>query len=80
MTVQELVEWCKLNGVDLNTHIAVRAKDDFFITHDSVSHDQAYFGNCHEGSKWEKKNIPLIDGELDYDNAPKLIVLDSGRG
>jgi hypothetical protein len=80
MTLKELVDWCNLNNVSLDTHIAVRAKDDYFITLDSVSHDQAYFGNCREGTEWEKDNIPLVDGEPDYDNAPKLIVLDSGRG
>jgi len=81
MTVQELVDWCNANGVSLDTHIAVRAKDDYFITDEKVYMDRAYFGNCSDGSKWECENVPEDEnGDLDYDNAPELLILDSERG
>lgn len=81
MTVQDLVDWCIENNVSLNTHIAVRVKDDYFITEEKVYLDTAYFGNCSDGSKWERENVPEDEnGDLDYDNAPELLILDSGRG
>lgn len=81
MTVQDLVDWCIENNVSLNTPIAVRSKDDFFITEEKVYLDTAYFGNCSDGSKWERENVPEDEnGDLDYDNAPELLILDSGRG
>ena len=75
MTVQELYDWCVQNGVSLDTHIATRCKDDYFITDEKVFLDRAYFGNCSDGSAWEREN-----GDPDYENAPKLLILDSGRG
>jgi hypothetical protein len=81
VTVQELVDWCKQNEISLDTHIAVRAKDDYFIVEEGVSFDQAYFGNCPEGTLWEDENVPVDeDGEPDYDNMPSLIILDSFAG
>ena len=78
MTVQDLVDWCNANGVSLDTHIAVRSKDDFFITEEKVYLDCPYFGNCSDGAVWERENIPENeDGDLDYGNAPKLLILDS---
>ncbi len=79
MTVQELIDWCAANNVPLDTHIAVRAKDDFLLTEDGVAHDQAYFGNCRAGMKWERENGPRVDGDIDYENMPKVLILDSGR-
>lgn len=78
MTVQELYDWCIANSVSLDMHVAVRAKDDYFITAEKIYTDTAYFGNCADGSKWERKNIPVDeDGDPDYDNAPELLILDS---
>ena len=81
MTVQELYDWCVQNGVSLDTHIAVRCKDDYFITDEKVYTDAAYFGNCGDGSDWERDNLPVDEnGDPDYENAPELLILDSGRG
>jgi hypothetical protein len=80
MTVEELVKWCNDNGVDPSTaHIALRVKDDFFLTPEGVSFEAAYFGNCHEGTKWEDANLPIVDGEPDYDNPPKVLILDTRK-
>lgn len=80
MTVQELVQWCNDNGVSLDTHIAARAKDDYFITSESLSMDQAYFGNSNEGMDWERKVAPRIDGEIDWENIPKVLILETYSG
>lgn len=81
MTINELIKYCESNNISLDTHIAVRAKDDYLLTEEKVYIDSAYFGNCSDGGKWEKENIPKDeDGELDYDNAPELLIMDSCRG
>jgi len=82
MTVQELVNFCVANGIDLNsTHIALRAKDDYLLTADKVSLDKTYFGNCRDGDALMEKIAPRdADDEIDYDNAPQFLVLDTGRG
>lgn len=77
MTVQELVDWCQENGVSLDTVIAVREKDDHFVS--DVYLDQAYFGNCRIGTEWERENIPRDEhGDLDYDQAPQMLIIDTG--
>ena len=81
MTAQELVDFCVVNGIDLNTHIALRAKDDYLLTADKVSLDKTYFGNCRDGDALIEKIAPRdADGEIDYDNSPQFLVLDTGRG
>lgn len=81
MTLQELIEWCDANGVSRDTHIALRAKDDYILTLDGVSTSVAYFGNCSEGMAWENENAPRDeDGEIDYDNMPEVLILDSFSG
>lgn len=81
MTVNELVEWCAANKISLDTHIAIRAKDDYFLVDDNVYLDQAYFGNCIEGTEWEEDVGPRDEnGDIDYDNMPKVLILDSGNG
>jgi hypothetical protein len=77
MTIQDLIDWANANGVGLDdTHIALRSKDDHFLTIEGISLDQAYFGNCHAGMEWEEENTPMVDGELDYENTPKVLILD----
>lgn len=81
MSVQELVDWCVANDVSLDTHIALRAKDDYFLTEDKVYEGSGYFGNSAEGWKWQKANSPIDeDGEPDYDKTPSVLILDTGRG
>jgi hypothetical protein len=81
MTVQELVNFCAANGIDLSTHIALRAKDDYLLTAGKVSLDKTYFGNCRDGDALLEKIAPRDDdGEVDYDNAPQFLVLDTQRG
>ena len=77
MTVQELVDWCAENKVSLSNNIAVRCKDDYFLTPCGVSVDVAYFGNCRAGTKWENKVLPLdADGYPDHEKAPPCIILN----
>jgi len=81
MTIQNLIDLCNEKGISLDTHIALRAKDDYLLTRDRAHLDTAYFGNCSAGTDWEKNNIPLDeDGDPDYENAPKLLILDTDRG
>lgn len=81
MTIQELIDWCKTNEVDLNTHIALRAKDDYLLMGRRVYLDRAYFGNCENGRELEDKLAPRTeDGDIDYDNVPDVLILDTGRG
>ncbi len=81
MTIQGLINFCEKEGISLDTHIALRAKDDYLLTKDNAYLDTAYFGNCEAGSKWQKKNMPKDEnGDPDYENAPKLLILDTGRG
>jgi hypothetical protein len=81
MTVQELIDYCNENGISLDTQIALSAKDDYMLTEDKVSTGLPYFGNCSDGSKWEKEHAPRdADGDVDYDNMPSFLMLDTGRG
>jgi len=83
MTVQELVDWCNANDISLDTQIAVRAKDDYFIDETCLELDVPYFGNSREGEEWMEENAPRDeDGEIDYDSSemPEFLILDSGRG
>lgn len=80
MTVQELIDWCAANAVDLNTPIAIRDKDDFLLTEANVGvDDHPYFGNCREGEAYLDKVAPRNeDGDIDYDNLPAFLVLGTG--
>ncbi len=81
MTIQELIDQCTEAGISFDTQIAVRAKDDYLITKESVYLDRAYFGNCADGTAWEEANMPKDeDGDPDYDSAPQVLILNSGRG
>jgi hypothetical protein len=81
MTVQELVDWCAANNVDLNTQIALRAKDDYLLTGDSMYLDKPYFGNCREGSEWVNENAPKDeDGCPDIEKLPDFLVMDTFFG
>lgn len=81
MTVQELIDWCGENNVDLNTHIALRAKDDYLLMSNQTYLDNPYFGNCANGGEVLDGITPCNeDGDFDYDNAPKFLILDTGRG
>jgi hypothetical protein len=80
MTLEELVNWAIANDVPMDTHIAVRAKDDYFLIEDGVSFNIPYFGNSSEGTEWENKTMPRdVLGDLDYESSdrPKVIILDS---
>lgn len=80
MTIEELVNWAIANGVPLDTHIAVRAKDDYFLIEDGVSYSVPYFGNSSEGTDWENKTMPRdANGDPDYESPdrPKVVILDS---
>jgi len=82
MTVQELVEYCNSNNIPLDTQLAIRAKDDYFVSSDghSVYTDSVYFGNCREGEDWMSNNAPRdVDNYIDY-GAVKFLILDTGRG
>jgi hypothetical protein len=83
MTVQELVDYCNENGISLDTHIAMNAKDDYMLTKDSISLGRPYFGNCSDGSEFEKNHYPRDEhGDIDYDSedVPKFLVLYTGVG
>jgi hypothetical protein len=81
MTIQDLINLCNEKGISLDTQIALRAKDDYLLTESSISLDIAYFGNCQAGSKWEDENLPRDEnGDKDYDKAPEILILDTGRG
>lgn len=81
MNVQQLIDHCNANGISLQTEIALRAKDDYLLTVDKISMDRPYFGNCSDGSKWESENTPRdADGEIDWDNMPSLLILDTQQG
>lgn len=81
MTIQELVNFCNKNNISLDTQLAVRSKDDYFLTKDAVYLDRAYFGNSQAGSDWEK-NVAKVDddGDIDYDSVPDVLILDSFSG
>jgi hypothetical protein len=81
MTVQELVDWCNANDVSLNTQLAIRTKDDYFVFEECLSLDIPYFGNSAEGEEWMEENCPCDeDGYIDYELAPNFLILDSFSG
>ena len=81
MTIQELIDHCKENNIPLDTNIALTAKDDYMLTKDLVAMGKPYFGNCINGSIWERDNAPRDENdEIDYDNMPNWLMLDTGRG
>lgn len=82
MTVQELVDWCNANNVPLDTQMAVRAKDDYFVTEESLHKDKnPYFGNCRYGDEWLDENAPRDEhGDIDYDNLPPFLIIDTDCG
>lgn len=76
MTVQELIDHCKAEGIPLDTQIAMTAKDDYMLTKEGVSLRKPYFGNCHDGTEWERKHAPRdADDDIDYDNMPNWLML-----
>ncbi|WP_407305372.1 hypothetical protein [Acinetobacter sp.] len=80
MTVQELISWCIENDVSLETHIALRAKDDYLLTADKLAVGNPYFGNCNDGEELVSIIAPrTADDEIDYDNVPGFLILDTGR-
>jgi len=81
MTIQELIDLCTANEISLDTHIALRAKDDYLLMGSRVYLDNAYFGNCENGSDLVDKIAPRDnDGDIMYDNVPYFLILDTGRG
>ncbi len=82
MTLNELLKWCDERGVSPDTQIAMRADDDYFLTDAAVSLSKTppYFGNSQAGEDWIKNNVPRdVDDEIDYDQCPPFIILDTGR-
>ena len=81
MTVQELIDHCNKNDISLDTQIALTAKDDYMLTEDKVYLGKPYFGNCNDGTEWEETKAPRDeDGDVDYDNMPNWLMLDTGKG
>ena len=81
MTVQELVDWCQTNGVSLDTQVALRAKDDYFLTGESLYFDRPYFGNCGNGSDWVEENCPRDDdGCPDTEKLEDFLIMDTFSG
>jgi len=81
MTVEELVQYCEANGISLKTPIALRAKDDYLLVEENIeTGDHPYFGNCDNGGDWLRENAPKTpDGDIDFDNLPLFLILDTGR-
>lgn len=76
MTIQELIDHCKKEGISFDTQIALTAKDDYMLTKEDVSLGKPYFGNCSDGTEWEREHAPRDeDGDIDYDNIPNWLVL-----
>ncbi len=76
MTIQELIDHCKENNIPLDTQIALTAKDDYMLTEHGVSLGKPYFGNCHDGTEWEREHAPRDeDDDIDYDNMPNCLML-----
>lgn len=81
MTIQELINWCQANDVSLDTHIALRAKDDYLLTRDKLNLGSPYFGNCADGEYLIRQLAPRDDeGDILYDSVPDFLILDTGRG
>lgn len=80
MTVQDLIDWCKANNVALDTPIALREKDDYFLVPGNVCMDVPYFGNCGNGGQEYLDDITPCNenGDFDYDKAPKFLILATG--
>lgn len=80
MTVQDLLDWCKANNVSLDTSIALREKDDYLLVPRNITLDTPYFGNCpNDGQEYLDDITPCDEnGDLDYDKAPKFLVLGTG--
>lgn len=81
MTIQELLEYCQRYEISLNTHIALRSKDDYLLVPYQIHLGDAYFGNCEDGSKLVQEIAPRDpDGDIMWDNVPHFLILDTGRG
>jgi len=81
MTLQELIDYCDAEGISRDTHIAMRAKDDYLLVPERIELDFPYFGNCEYGDEVLDEICPRDDdGERDYDNSPDFIILNTGRG
>ena len=80
MTIQELIDHCVHNKISFDTQIALRAKDDYLLVPYNISLDNAYFGNCDNGSDLVDAIAPRdADGDIMYDNVPHFLILDNGR-
>lgn len=80
MTLQQLIDWCKAKGVDMNTPIAIRDKDDYLLVEDNIIVEaRPYFGNCSNGEEYLQAHaVRDANGDIDYDNLPDFIVLGTG--
>lgn len=77
MTVEELVKWCEKEGVSLQTPIAFRSKDDYYIRAEDLYMGKPYFGNSQHGEEWINNNVPRdADGDTDYEKIPDFIIVD----
>jgi hypothetical protein len=72
MTIRELMDI--LSNYDPDTNIAIRSKDDFLLTKESIYLAKPYFGNCMKGSRWEDMNLVAFDEE-DLP-MPKFLIFD----
>lgn len=81
MNIQQLVDYCTAKKIPFTTEIALRAKDDYLLTKGKITLDIPYFGNCADGSKWERKSAPRDEnGDIDYENMPTFLILDTQQG
>jgi len=79
MTVQELLNWCTSNSVPLDTHIVLSDKDEFLLVEENVRFDDnAYFGNCRNGTALLNKIAPLDEETGERENQPKFLLLGTG--
>lgn len=81
MTIQELLDWAKAHHVGLDTHIALRDKDDYLLVKGNISLDSnPYFGNCSNGDALLEKIAPRdANGDIDYGKLPPFIILSTGQ-
>ena len=75
MTIQEFIDYVENNNISKDIHIAIRAKDDYLLTEDKVYLDKPYFNYI--DPDWAKDNLPISNNEIDWDNLPNFLILDS---
>ena len=81
MTIQELLDWAKAHHVGLDTHIALRDKDDYLLVRGNISLDSnPYFGNCPNGDDLLEEIAPRDeDGDIDYNKLPPFLIFSTGQ-